>query len=57
MSNDIKIRMEKATKVFKVYRREVPSENKRWKMGGRIKGSHLFAVKNVNLSVTRGKLF
>jgi len=56
MSNNIKIRMENATKVFKVYKREVPSENKRRKRGGRIKTSHLFAVKDVNLSVTRGEV-
>ena len=56
MSDDNKIRIEKATKVFNVYKREGSSEKKQGRKSKQIKKSLLYAVKDVDLTVKRGEV-
>ena len=56
MSDDIKIRIENATKIFHVYQREDTSEKKGGKRRRKAKKQRLYAVKNVSLVVRRGEV-
>jgi len=50
MSDDNKIRIEKATKIFNVYKREGSSQKKWERKSKQIKKSLLYAVKDVEAS-------
>jgi polar amino acid transport system ATP-binding protein len=56
MSNKIKIRIEKATKIFNTFQREDPAKNPAQKRIKKIKRSHIFAVKDVDLTVHQGEV-
>ncbi len=56
MSSKIKIRIEKATKVFNTFQREYPAKNPRQKRVKKLKRSHIFAVKDVDLIVHQGEV-
>jgi polar amino acid transport system ATP-binding protein len=56
MSDNVKIRIENATKLFRVYKREQASEEKGIKKSGKLEQSLLVAVKDVNLTVDRGEV-
>jgi len=56
MSDRVKIRIENATKVFNVYKRDAGTESTRPLKASKMERMHLFAVKNVNLTVKRGEV-
>jgi len=56
MSGNIKIRVENATKIFSVYKREDSAVNGKRLRGKRIKKSHLFALKDITLDVKKGEV-
>jgi len=56
MSDNIKIKVENATKIFNVYKRENSSEKVRKFKRGKIKKSHLYALKKVNLIIRKAEV-
>lgn len=56
MPSKIKIRIEKATKVFNTFQREDPSKSPWQKRIKKLKKSHIFAVKDVDLIVHQGEV-
>ncbi len=56
MSDNVKIRIEKATKIFHIYKREDTSEEKDGRKRRQARKSLIFAVKNVSLVVDRGEV-
>jgi polar amino acid transport system ATP-binding protein len=56
MSSNVKIRIEKATKVFRVFKRENGADGSIAKRGKKVKQDLLYAVKNVSLTVRKGEV-
>lgn len=56
MSDKVKIRIEKATKLFAVYKRDAETDKRAARKTAKMEKSQLFALKDLNLTVNRGEV-